>query len=71
MSDPLLRIAIYEGIADEDNAKLHLQNLEALDEKKLKAQQCLECYQARLSRDFNKKVHRQFIQVSDLVLAIC
>ena len=71
MSDLLLRIVIYEGITDEDNAKLHLQNLEALDEKQLKAQQCLECYQACLSRYFNTKVHRQFFQVSDLVLAIC
>ena len=28
-----LRIAIYEGLTDEDNAKLRLQELEALDEK--------------------------------------
>ena len=30
---PSLRIAIYEGLTDEDNAKLRLQELEALDEK--------------------------------------
>ena len=28
-----LRIAIYEGLTNEDNAKLHLQELKALDEK--------------------------------------
>ena len=41
---PSLRIAIHEGLTDEDNAKLRLQELEALDEKQLEAQQCLECY---------------------------
>ena len=46
---PSLRIAIHEGLTNEDNAKLCLQELEALDEKQLKTQQCLECYQACLS----------------------
>ncbi|KAL6344173.1 hypothetical protein AAG906_031887 [Vitis piasezkii] len=34
---PSLRIAIHEGLTDEDNAKLRLQELEALDEKRLEA----------------------------------
>ena len=34
---PLLRIAIQEGLTGEENAKLRLQELEALDEKRLKA----------------------------------
>ncbi|KAL6347552.1 hypothetical protein AAG906_026077 [Vitis piasezkii] len=51
---PSLRIAIHEGLTDEDNAKLRLQELETLDEKRLEAQQCLDCYLARLSRAFNK-----------------
>ena len=54
---PSLRIVIHEGLTDEDNAKLRLQELEALDEKQLEAQQRLECYQAHLSRVFNKSVH--------------
>ena len=53
---PSLRIAIQEGLTKEENAKLGLQELEALDEKRLKAQQCLECYQACLSSAFNKRV---------------
>ncbi|KAI5342013.1 hypothetical protein L3X38_009888 [Prunus dulcis] len=53
---PSLRMAIQEGLTDEENAKLRLQELEALDEKRLEAQQRLECYQARLSNAFNKKV---------------
>ena len=53
---PSLRIAIQEGLTGKENAKLRLQELEALDEKRLEAQQRLECYQARLSSAFNKKV---------------
>ncbi|RVW34665.1 hypothetical protein CK203_106423 [Vitis vinifera] len=68
---PSLRIVIHEGLTDEDNAKLRLQELEALDEKQLEAQQCLECYQARLLRVFNKQVRLRSFQVGDLVLAIC
>nr|XP_009757669.1 PREDICTED: uncharacterized protein LOC104210465 [Nicotiana sylvestris] len=36
---PLLRIAIQEGLTSEENAQLHLAELEALDEKILEAQQ--------------------------------
>uniref|UniRef100_A0A2N9GIS1 Uncharacterized protein n=1 Tax=Fagus sylvatica TaxID=28930 RepID=A0A2N9GIS1_FAGSY len=41
-----LRIAIQEGITNEENARLRLEELEALDEKRLEAQQHLECNQA-------------------------
>jgi len=47
-----------------------LAELEALDEKRLLAQQKLECYQARLSRAFNKKVRPRSFQVRDQVLAV-
>nr|XP_016465496.1 PREDICTED: uncharacterized protein LOC107788332 [Nicotiana tabacum] len=67
---PSLRIAIQEGLTSEENAQLHLAELEALDEKILEAQQKLECYQARLARAFNKKVRPRSFQVGDLVLAI-
>jgi hypothetical protein len=50
---PSLRIAIQEGLSNEDNVRLRLEELEALDEKRLEAQQRLECYQARLCRAFN------------------
>ncbi|XP_058202690.1 uncharacterized protein LOC131317137 [Rhododendron vialii] len=40
---PSLRIALQEGLTDEENAKLRLAELEALDEKRLEAQQQLEC----------------------------
>ncbi|KAL0405692.1 UNVERIFIED_CONTAM: hypothetical protein Slati_3883100 [Sesamum latifolium] len=65
-----LRIAIQEGLTEEENARIRLEELEALDEKRLEAQQRLECYQARLSKAFNKKVRPRSFQVDDLVLAV-
>ena len=67
---PSLRLVIQEGLTEEENVQLHLAELEALDEKRLKSQQSLECYQARLSRAFNKKVCLGCFQVGDQVLAI-
>ncbi|KAL0457853.1 UNVERIFIED_CONTAM: hypothetical protein Slati_0412500 [Sesamum latifolium] len=67
---PSLRIAIQEGLTEEENARLRLEELEALDEKRLEAQQRLECHQALLSKAFNKKVHPRSFQVGDLVLAV-
>ncbi|XP_060202224.1 uncharacterized protein LOC132630682 [Lycium barbarum] len=65
-----LRLAIQEGLTEEENARLRLEELEALDEKRIEAQQSLECYQARLCRAFNKKVRLRSFQVGDQVLAI-
>ncbi|XP_074298651.1 uncharacterized protein LOC141629572 [Silene latifolia] len=67
---PSLHIAIQEGLTDDENDKLRLAELEALDEKRLEAQQKLQCYQTRLSRAFNKKVRPRSFQVGDLVLAV-
>ncbi|KAK4409609.1 hypothetical protein Sango_0033900 [Sesamum angolense] len=39
---PSLRIAIQEGLTEEENARIRLEKLEALDEKRLEAQQRLE-----------------------------
>ncbi|XP_068328201.1 uncharacterized protein [Pyrus communis] len=67
---PSLRMAIQEGLIDKENAKLRLQELEELDERRLEAQQHLECYQARLSKAFNRKVRPHSFQVGDLILAL-
>ncbi|KAA0039305.1 uncharacterized protein E6C27_scaffold64G001000 [Cucumis melo var. makuwa] len=66
---PSLRMAVQEGLTTEDNVKLRLQELEALDEKRLEAQQALECYQTRMSKAFDKHVKPRSFQVGDLVLA--
>ncbi|XP_031127545.1 uncharacterized protein LOC116029638 [Ipomoea triloba] len=63
-------LAIQEGLTDEENAKLRLAELEALDEKRLQAQQSLECYQARMSRAFNKRVRTRSFQIGGKVLAV-
>ncbi|KAL0434370.1 UNVERIFIED_CONTAM: hypothetical protein Slati_2771300 [Sesamum latifolium] len=55
---PSLRIAIQEGLTEEENARLRLEELEALDEKRLEAQQRLECYQARYLRRSIKRCVR-------------
>ena len=60
-----LRITLQEGLTNEENVKLRLQELEALDEKRLDAQQHLECYQARMSHAFNKGVRPRSFQVDD------
>ncbi|KAM2645650.1 hypothetical protein EV1_019174 [Malus domestica] len=67
---PSLRMGIQEGLTNKENAKLRLQELEALDERRLEAQQYLKCYQARLSKAFNKKVRPRSFQMGDLVLAL-
>ncbi|CAM8988114.1 unnamed protein product [Rhodiola kirilowii] len=67
---PSMRIAIQEGLSSDENDKLRLEELEALNEKRLQAQQSLQCYQARLSRAFNKKVRPRSFQKGDLVLAV-
>ena len=61
---------MQEGLTEDENHKLRLVELEALDEKRLLAQQKLECYQARLSRAFNKKVRPRSFQIGDQVLAV-
>ena len=35
---PSLRLSIQKKLTEEDNARLHLEELEALDEKRLEAQ---------------------------------
>ncbi|XP_015166016.1 uncharacterized protein [Solanum tuberosum] len=70
IGEALWAYPIQEGLITGSNAQLRLAELEALDEKRLEAQQSLECYQARLARAFNKKVRPQSFQVGDLVLAV-
>jgi len=63
-----LRVTIQEGLTEDENHKLRLAKLEALDEKRLQAQQKLECYQACLARALNKNVRPHSFQVGDQVL---
>ncbi|XP_049391484.1 uncharacterized protein LOC125855850 [Solanum stenotomum] len=67
---PSLKLSIQEGCTEEENARLRLAELETLNEKRLEAQQNLECKQTRLSRAFNKKVRLRCFQVGDQVLTV-
>jgi len=54
----------------EDNDRLRLQELKALDEKRLQAQQYIELYQVQILKASDKKVKQRVFQKGDLVLAV-
>ena len=49
---------------------MRLQQLEALDDKRLQAQQQIELYQVRITRAFNKKIKERTFKKGNLILAI-
>jgi len=57
-------------MTNEEKHQLRIQELEALDDKLLQAQQQIELYQARIIRAFNKKVKERNFKKDDLVLAV-
>ena len=57
-------------MAPEENVQVRLAELEALDEKRLAAQQRLEIYQAQVAGAFNKKVKFRSFTVGELVLTV-
>ena len=64
-----LRVAFQE-LNEDESAKLRLRELDILEEKRLRALQNLEAYQARMSRAFDKRVRRRSFKEGDLVLAV-
>ena len=67
---PSLRITLTIEVTHEDKHRLRLQELEALDDKRLQAQQQIELYQALITKAFNKKVNQRISKKGDLVLAV-
>ena len=65
-----LRVALTVEMTNEEKHRQRLQELEALDDKRLQAQQQIELYQARITRAFNKKVKVRTFKKCDLVLAV-
>ena len=53
---PSLCAALTAEMTNVEKHQLRLQELEALDDKRLQAQQQIKFYQARITRAFNKKV---------------
>ena len=61
---------LQKKITDDQNAKLRLQELENLDERRFAAMQSIKIYQARMVGSFDKKVRERVLKKGDLVLAI-
>ena len=57
-------------MTQESNVKLRLQELDNLDERRLKALQSIELYQARMAGSFDKKVRQRAYKKGDLVLTV-
>jgi len=57
-------------MTNEEKYRLRLQELKALDDKCLQAQQQIGLYHARISRAFNKKIKEQTFKKDDLVLTV-
>ena len=66
---PSLRVAMQFTDPDE-NTQVRLAKLEALDERRLIAQQRLEIYQAQMAGAFNRRVKFCSFSVGDLVLTM-
>ena len=67
---PSLRIAIASNMTEEEKDKQCLAQLEELREKRLKAQQHIELYQARMARAYNKGIRLRTFEKGELVLMI-
>jgi hypothetical protein len=67
---PSLRIAVHEGLTNEENAKLRLEELENLDEIRLQAQENIELYQSRMMQSYSKSSRPRIFQKGDMVLVL-
>ena len=70
MQIPSLRIAMQEELTTEQNAALRLEELENLDDKRLKAYQNLELYRAKMSKSYNKLVRPRTFVPGELVMVL-
>ena len=59
-----------QSIDLDENTQVRLAEVEALDERRLVAQQRLEIYQAQMAGAFNRRVKFRSIGMGDLVLTI-
>src|SRR3954469_11443318 len=67
---PSLRIAIASSMTEEEKDEQRLAQLEELNEKRLKAQQQIELYQARMARAYNKRIRLRTFKKGELVLMV-
>src|SRR4051812_43512266 len=67
---PSLRIVIASSMTEDEKDKQRLAQLKELNEKRLKAQQQIELYQARIARAYNKGIKLRTFEKGVLVLAV-
>ncbi|XP_039138784.1 uncharacterized protein LOC120276118 [Dioscorea cayenensis subsp. rotundata] len=64
---PSLRIALQNELTNEDRVRLRLDELDALDERRLEAQQNLKAYKARMARAYNKMARIRTFEKGEMV----
>jgi hypothetical protein len=67
---PSLRVAIHEEITNDEQIRLRLQELDALEEGRLQAVQNLELYRQNMVRAYDKLVKQRVFRKGELVLAL-
>ncbi|KAJ3708249.1 hypothetical protein LUZ61_011954 [Rhynchospora tenuis] len=67
---PSLRTAMYCEMTLDERARLRLEELDAMDETRLAAQQKLEIYQAQMARAYDKLARMRTFQKGELVLVL-
>ena len=65
---PSLRVAMQAGLTTDQHAKLRFNELDNLDEERLKAKQRIELYQSRMAEAYNRTVRHKAYKPGDLVL---
>ena len=67
---PSLRVAIHDGLTQDEQVRLRFQELNALEERRLDAVQELELYRQNMARAYDKLVKRRVFRKGELVLVL-
>ena len=65
-----LRVALKKQIPEVDWAQARFDQLNLLDEKRLRAADYVRAYQKKMARAFKKQVKPRPLQIGDLVLRV-
>lgn len=65
---PSLRIALKDVMKEPQHLEARLNQLEALDEKRITALEHLKAYQQRIKRSYGKRVVSKDFEMGDMVL---
>jgi hypothetical protein len=67
---PSLRVALRDGLTQDEQILLHFQELDTLEENRLHAVQDLELYRQNMERAYNKLVKQRVFKRGELVLVL-